>query len=140
MIPQLCAEHRALEAHAALLLRIVAVPTPDAAAVAAMRWRMAQALIDHCREEDRRVYAPLIASGDPAAASVAARFREDYGALASAFANYIAAWPVARIAREWQRFGIETEAMLGELETRIACEEEHLYPHVHRITAAHEAA
>lgn len=135
MIPQLCAEHRVLEAHAALLLRIVAVPVPDAASVAAMRWRMAQALLDHCRTEDEHIYDPLIAAGD----RVAVQYREEHGALAKAFANYIAAWPVERIAREWKRFGVETEMMLVELEMRIAREEDMLYPHAARVTAREAA-
>jgi hypothetical protein len=140
VIRKLREEHRAIEAQAAHLLRIVSARVPDSAAVAAMRWRMAQALRDHCGREDRLVYDWLLACGDSAAVEAASHYRSDHGALASAFAAYIADWPVQRIAREWQRFGEETRTQLAGLRDRIAREEQILYGHVERLGALRAAA
>ncbi|MDV3459170.1 hemerythrin domain-containing protein [Sphingomonas sp. HF-S4] len=140
MIKQLCAEHRALEAQAALLLDIVAGEVPDAAAVAGMRWGMAQALVAHCSREDRQVYDVLLSSGDAVATGIAWRYRKDHGRLAPAFADYVVAWPVGRINREWVRFREETRKVLAGLAERIEREEHVLYSHAERVLAHRRAA
>jgi hypothetical protein len=140
LISELCEEHRALEAQAEQLLRIVSAPVPDAAAVAAMRWAMVQALLDHCAREDRLVYDRLLTSGDAIATQVAWRYRQEHGTLGPAFANYVAAWPVGRISREWAKFGVETREIVASLAERIAREEQALYPHAERILARRAAA
>lgn len=140
MIEELCAEHRALEVHAAQLLEIVAAQVPDAAAVAALRWGMAQALLDHCNREDLVLYDRLLSSGDAVATNIAWRYRQAHGMLGPAFANYIAAWPVGRINREWPRFRAETRILLADLAERIAQEEAALYPHLERVIARRRAA
>lgn len=140
MIQQLCAEHRALEAQAAQLLDIVSGDAPDAAAVAGMRWRMAQALLDHCSREDHHVYDALLSSGDAIATNVAWRYRQDHGLLGPSFASYIAAWPVGRINREWLNFRDETRKLLAGLADRIEREEQVLYAHAERILARRRQA
>lgn len=140
VIPEFCAEHRALEAHAAQLLAIVSAPVPDAAAVAVMRWRMAQALIDHCNREDRLIYDRLLSSGDAIATDIAWQYRQEHGTIGPSFASYIAAWPVGRITREWARFRAETEALLAGLADRIEREEQVLYAHVERVMARRRSA
>ncbi|AQR75175.1 hypothetical protein BXU08_17255 [Sphingomonas sp. LM7] len=139
MIPEFCAEHRALEAQAASLLAIVSAPVPDAAAVAALRWQLAQSLLDHCQREDWLIYDRLLSSGDAIATNIAWRYRQDHGLIGPAFANYIAAWPVGRINRDWVRFRTETEALLAGLAQRIEREEQVLYTHVERILARHRS-
>lgn len=140
MIASLCVEHRALEAQAAQLLGIVSAEVPDAAAVAGMRWNMAHALIDHCSREDREVYDALLSSGDAIATNVAGRYRQDHGLIGPTFANYIAAWPVGRINREWARFREETRELIASLAERIEHEEQVLYSHAERILARRRAA
>jgi hypothetical protein len=140
VIRELCAEHRALEVQAAQLLAIVSGAVPDAAAVAVLRWGMAQALLDHCNRENWLVYDRLLASGDAIATNIAWRYRQEHGALGPAFANYIAAWPVGRISREWARFRDETEALMTGLAERIEDEERVLYVHVERVMARRAAA
>jgi hypothetical protein len=140
VIRELCAEHRALEVQAARLLAIVSAAVPDAAAVAAMRWRMAQALLDHCNREDWLIYDRLLFSGDAVATGIAWLYRQEHGLLGPAFANYIATWPVGRITQEWARFGAETRILMADLAERIKREEEVLYPHVERVTARQQAA
>lgn len=140
LIAELCGEHRALEEHAARLMRAVACEVPDAASVAGARWQMAQVLFDHCRREDRGVYDRLLASGDASATAVAWRYRQDHGAIVADFSRYIADWPVGRIAREWARFRVETEALVASLALRIAQEEAVLYTHAERVMAQRAAA
>lgn len=139
VIERLCAEHRALETQAAQLLAIVSAAVPDAASVAAMRWQMAQALRDHCVGEDRLIYDRLLSSGDAVATEIAWSYRQDHGMLVPAFANYMAAWPVGRISREWERFRAETRILLADLAERIEREERVLYAHVERVVARQSA-
>jgi hypothetical protein len=101
---------------------------------------MAQALLDHCNRENWLVYDRLLASGDAIATNIAWRYRQEHGALGPAFANYIAAWPVGRISREWARFRDETEALMTGLAERIEDEERVLYAHVERVMARRAAA
>ncbi|WP_268801268.1 hemerythrin domain-containing protein [Sphingomonas sp. Root241] len=140
VIEGLCAEHRALEAQAAQLLSIVSAPVPDAAAVAAMRWRMAQALFDHCNREDWLIYDRLLFSGDAVATRIAWLYRQEHGLLGPSFANYVATWPVDRITKEWERFRAETRILMAGLAERIKREEEVLYPHAERVIARRQAA
>ncbi|MBO9624420.1 MAG: hemerythrin domain-containing protein [Sphingomonas sp.] len=139
-IKAICEEHRALEARAAQLLRIVGSPVADPAAVTALRWGMAQALVDHCAHEEREVYALLFASGDDPAIAVAGRFRADHDALARRFAGYVAAWPIARIAREWEVFRSDTAELVIEIKRRITAEEAELHPHYERLADRRAAA
>ena len=139
-ISELCEEHRQLEAHAARMLTIVAAPVADAASVAGMRWRMAQALLDHCRDEDRVIYDRLLASGDAVATALAWEYRKEFGALSAAFASYIADWPVDRINRNWIGFRADTETMMARLAERVESEERELYLHAQRIEQRRNAA
>jgi hypothetical protein len=140
VIVELCAEHRALEAQAAQLLAIVSAAVPDAAAVAAMRWQMAQALRDHCHREDQLIYDRLLSSGDAIATNIAWSYRQEHGMLGPAFANYMAAWPVGRISREWEWFCAETRILMADLAERIEREESVLYAHLERVIASQRAA
>jgi hypothetical protein len=139
-ISKLCEEHRKLEALAAQMLRIVAGAAADAAAIAGLRWRLAQALLDHCADEDRSVYDRLLASGDAVATAVAWRYRQEFGALGAAYAHYISDWPVDRINRNWIGFRADTEAMMAKLAARVLCEEQELYAHAERIAERRRAA
>jgi hypothetical protein len=139
-INAICQEHRALEARAAQLLRVVASLVPDTAAVTAVRWGMAQALIAHCAHEEREIYAPLLASGDAAAVAVVLRCREQHGVLAKRFADYVAGWPIARLSREWEVFRSETAELMRDLNRRIAVEEAELLPHFERLADRRAAA
>lgn len=139
-ISELCDEHRRLEALAAKLLKIVAAPVADAAAIAGVRWKMAQALLDHCRGEDVAVYDVMLASGDKAAAELAWQYRQEFGALSAAYAAYIADWPVDRINRNWAGFQADTHAMMARLAERVAAEESELYLHAQRIAERRNAA
>ena len=127
VISELCSEHRLLEEQAEQLGRIVTSQVPDSAAVAVIRWRMAQALADHCAREDHVIYDRLLSSGDVAATAVAWAYRREHGAIAERFNRYVAEWPVKRVGREWEAFRAETRKVLSALADRILSEEEVLY-------------
>ncbi|MEI9850954.1 MAG: hypothetical protein WDN24_08975 [Sphingomonas sp.] len=112
LIAQLCGEHRAIEEQAWRLLQIVASPIPDAAAVAMLRWRMVEALGDHCRREDRIVLDRMLVSGDAPATAAARAYRRGDRSLPDRFGDYIAEWPIDRVATEWPGFSAATEAMV----------------------------
>ncbi|MDF7776621.1 hemerythrin domain-containing protein [Sphingomonas sp. AOB5] len=132
-IEQLCTEHRSLEAQAAQMLAIVANRVPDPAAVAAVRWRMAQELFEHCAREDLVVYEQLIISGDAAAIATAWSYRREHGGLGEMFGRYIADWPVVRVGREWDAFRIATTDIMTRIAGRILSEERELYAHAERV-------
>lgn len=138
-ILDLCTEHRELEEYAATLFRVAQNLVPDPAAVAVLRWRMVRKLSDHCAREDRAVYAQLAASGDAAATAAASSYRHEHGRLVPDFSNYITAWPVDRLAREWAAFRAETEIAMMRLNSRIFLEEQVLYAHVERVAAQRRA-
>lgn len=96
--------------------------------VAALRWGLARELIAHLAIEDRLLYPNLLRSSDPAAASLAARFKSELGGLGEAFTAYMTQWTDSRIAREWEIFCGETRAILDALAERVARETESLYP------------
>lgn len=139
-ISELCEEHRKLEALAGEMLRIVAAPAADAAAIATLRWRLAQNLLDHCAGEDRAIYDRLLASGDAAATALAWRYRQEFGTLGAAYAHYISDWPVDRINRNWIGFRADTETMMARLGDRIEAEEVELYAHAERLDLRRRAA
>jgi hypothetical protein len=131
--PELYEEHRQLEAQAAQLRAIVMAPVADAAAIAGMRWAMAQALHNHCVREDEAVYQAIFASGDGAATRAAWAYRQANGRISRVFGDYIGAWPVPRINHEWDAFRADTLAVLDRLAARIESEEEILYSHAQRV-------
>lgn len=139
-IAELCAEHRQLEAQARQMLAIVAGPVADAAAVAGFRWRMAQALYNHCEREDRLIYRTILSSGDAAATALALSYRIEHGQLARDFGHYITDWPVTRINREWDAFRADTQAVMAALAVRIQSEEDTLYAHAERVIEQRRAA
>jgi hypothetical protein len=132
-IADLCSEHRLLEEQAARLAHIAAAAVPDPAAIAVVRWRMAQALADHCAREDRMIYEGLLTSGDVAATAIAWAYRHEHSTLTERFGRYVADWPVKRVAREWEAFRAETREVLDALADRILSEEHVLYAHSARV-------
>lgn len=140
LIAELCAEHRALEEQARHLLAIVESDIPDTAAVAALRWGLAQMLGDHCAREDYLVYDTLLACGDAVATRIAWAHRQEHGGLRAAFFAYAAAWSVERMAQEWLLFRAETRAIIAQLARRIEQEETALYCEAARIFARRAAA
>jgi hemerythrin-like domain-containing protein len=133
VIMELCEEHRRLERRASALVQMVGAASSDPVAAAALRWRLAQALFEHCAREDRAIYDRLMASGDAPAIAASWHYRCEHGTMVRDFAGYIAEWPVGRIGREWPQFRADTETMMDRLARRIEREEAVLYPHAERV-------
>lgn len=132
-IAKLRDEHRVLESGLRRMLDIVANPSPDPASIAAIRWRLAQTLFEHCAQEDRAIYERLAQSGDAAAIAACSDYRREHGAMGEAFGRYIADWPIERIRSDWGGFGAATRTIVRRVTDRIAVEEAQLYPLLERI-------
>ncbi|MBO9713179.1 hypothetical protein [Sphingomonas sp.] len=112
------AEYREFVAEARLLLDIVAVEAADPAAVAAIRWQVARAIFAHRIREGRGDYELMLPTASPFTGLLAGVYRADYQAVTLGFATYLSDWPVARIAREWDAFRADTQALLGDVANR----------------------
>jgi hypothetical protein len=132
-------DHRALEDMAAAMHRILDGEQPDAAAVAAIRWRFGALLIEHCRREEERVYYPLLSSWDVEASAVAFAFQRELGSLADDYSQHVLEWPVDRINADWAGFGAECRTVLARLADRVEREESLLYPLAERLNRRHAA-
>lgn len=132
-------DHRALEAMAAELDRILDGEQPDAAAVAAIRWRIGALLAEHCRREEESVYYPLLSSWDVEGSAVAFAFQRELGSLGDDYSQHVLNWPVTRINADWRAFGVECRSVLARLADRIAREETLLYPLAERLHRRHAA-
>lgn len=120
-------QHDALAANAQALLDQVseaASPRP----VAALRWKLARALIAHLALEDGYLYPDMLNGQNMEARMVARDFQGEMGDLAGRFTDYMARWSDDRIAGEWPRFCTETREVMAMLAERIARENERLYP------------
>ncbi|MDF0541135.1 hemerythrin domain-containing protein [Sphingobium sp. H39-3-25] len=120
-------QHDALAANANALLDQVSkadFPRP----VAALRWKLARALIVHLALEDGFLYPDMLNGQDMEACNIARDFQGEMGDLAGCFTDYMARWSDDRIAGEWPRFCEETREVMGMLVERITRENERLYP------------
>ncbi|MDQ4419677.1 hemerythrin domain-containing protein [Sphingobium sp. DEHP117] len=125
-IDELARQHRDLGNIAAELLHAVSAPEPRP--VAAVRWRLARALLAHLALEDSYLYPALIGSNKSSVSGLAASYRREMGDLAPMFRNYLAEWTELRIAKEWSLFAEETRQILAALSQRIVREDQKLYP------------
>jgi len=133
LLAELLGEHLELEKLGARLLDVVNVRVPDAAKVAALRWELCRAFVDHWGREDQLIYDRLLASGDAEAVAAAWEFRREFGALREEMRLYVTEWPVDRIAREWEAFRDHTFALRDRIDARRAQEESVLYTHARRV-------
>jgi hypothetical protein len=135
VIRELRARHRLLAQQVSDLLRIVRGTVPDAAAVAVLRWQIAPVLLDYCAREDAAICEPLMASGDIYATAAVWQHQCAHGGVPGEFRRFIERWPVARIAREWEAFRLDTETVVVRLMRRIERGEAVLYLHAERVMA-----
>ena len=133
VLAELLGEHQELERLADGFKAIVRAPVPDAAAVAAVRWQLVRAFIDHWEREDRLVYDLLLASGDARATALTWAFRQEFGTLREEMRRYVTEWPVDRISREWQAFQEHTFGLATRVDARREQEEKQLYPQARRV-------
>lgn len=82
----------------------------------------------HLAMEDKSLYPAMLASTDPAAKKAATEFMNEMGGLATAFKNYVAAWPTAAAIKEKPAdFCAQTQGVFAALGKRVEREESVLY-------------
>lgn len=89
---------------------------------------LSQLLRAHLVAEDRVVYRRLLACRDCGVAEMARAARQSFATLARDWRRYAMRWTAAAIVADSETFLSATEAMLRQLEARIAFEDETLYP------------
>lgn len=125
-IDKLRAEHEELKRISAELLD--AIDSQEMRPVAAIRWRLARALIPHLAMEDQWLYSSLTSSDGHPAADIAQHLCEETGDLATRFRTYMSEWTDERIALHWERFRAETRKILAIHARRTAGENDLLFP------------
>lgn len=87
-------------------------------------------LVDHLTKEDNELYPLMMASDDHDLQEMAREAFEDMGLLHGAWLAYRNQWTVDRILLETSTFNAATSALVEALATRIAMENDTLYPAV----------
>lgn len=83
----------------------------------------------HLAQEDKSLYPSMIKSGDERVAAVAERFVAEMGGLAESLGVFASRWSnSAAIASNFDDFRRESRIIIGALDSRIARENEELYP------------
>ena len=85
-------------------------------------------LVDHLSKEDNDLYPLMMASDDYELRTLAQDAFADMGLLHGAWVAYRDQWTVDRIMVDASTFGAATAALVEALATRIAMENETLYP------------
>lgn len=129
----LVAEHRAIQPLLVQFKVVLMQPPGEAAQVAAVRWRLLKALLDHFDREDREVCGSLVATGNVRAIDASVRFRGAFATLRELVMQYQGEWSSERILRDWAAFCDASHALLGEIEARVEDEEAELYPEAARL-------
>jgi hemerythrin-like domain-containing protein len=108
----------------------------DAASIALLIRKLAALLRLHFAYEDSMLYRTMIRSRDPAAACLAAEFRDEMGSLAEDFEDFARRWGTPdAIADSFADFKEEASAVLAALGSRIERENDQLYPLADRLRA-----
>lgn len=108
----------------------------DAVSARALIEGMNTGLIDHLTKEDTQLYPEMMASQDQELQMMAREAFEDMGLLHGAWVAYRNQWTVDRILGETSTFIAATGALVEALATRIAMENDVLYPAVESATVA----
>lgn len=129
MYEKLQHDHIELLALSAQIKAELAVDTPvDSASLWRSRWKMTRLVAQHLAVEDIQVYRKLARDPRPAAIALSRRYEQELGQLLAAFNAHVAHWSAEAVQEDWPGFRKATFALLEALETRIACEENELYP------------
>ena len=108
----------------------------DALSVRAVIDGMNAGLVAHLSKEDAELYPEMMASEDHALQTMAREAFEDMGLLHGAWVAYRNQWTVDRILSETSTFNAATGALVEALATRIAMENQVLYPAVETSNVA----
>ena len=100
----------------------------DAVSVRALIDGMNTSLVDHLTKEDMELYPEMMRSEDRMLQTMAREAFEDMGLLHGAWVAYRNQWTTDRILGNVSTFNAATSALVEALATRIAMENELLYP------------
>jgi hypothetical protein len=102
-------------------------PSPDASALAAIRWRLSRASGRRRRLVDQAC-AEVIARAGPAAAAEVERLRQGDAEQRSASSRHVGGWTIDRVVADWQGYRAASTEMRAAMRARIAAEKAVLYP------------
>lgn len=108
----------------------------DAVSVRSLIDGMNDSLVEHLTKEDTQLYPEMMSSEDQALQTMAREAFEDMGLLHGAWVAYRNQWSVDRILSEASTFNAATAALVKALATRIAMENDVLYPAAESSTLA----
>ena len=101
----------------------------SAASIRELLERLATILEVHLQIEDDVLYPSLVTDSDSAIATIATKYKNEMGGLASTFASFMKAWRVpGSIEPRPSKFMSESESVFKLLTIRIEREENSLYP------------
>jgi hypothetical protein len=135
-------EHRELVARAAALSGMAAgLKTGDDADEAVAQIEVfGRLMLEHLTVEDRDVYSVLMESSDPELRMLATTAFSDVGGLVSAWRMLSAHWTRAAILADPARFADAMACTVNALMSRVAVEEDVLYPAAQAAARARSAA
>lgn len=89
----------------------------------------------HAAMENGALYPRLLAHGDPEIVTLAKGLLDECGAIYDELDVYLARWDASAIAADTRTFARETRRVFRRLGTRMARENDELYPLVDRLCA-----
>jgi len=131
MIARLKQQHEDLQALTARLDAIVRAPSLDRQPLAQLRLEMSSLLREHLALEEQLIYAPL--RTHPEAGAEMRRSDDDLRERRMTYSAHVSSWTPDRIVADWSQYRREVTALTRGLVTRIAYENDVLYPLFHRL-------
>ncbi|MCW3836572.1 hypothetical protein ACFQ1E_09880 [Sphingomonas canadensis] len=131
--------HRLIAGQAAYLAGLARAGFPDPASIVMLRWDLVNAVADHSLRVDRALCRTLTACSDLLAARAAWAHRQYHSTIQDGLMRFVSAWPVTRLATEWDRFGDAAETALAPLFEHLAWEERELFAHAERALSRRAA-
>lgn len=127
MLAELRAAHETLLAGIQELEDATRAPSPDASALAAIRWRLSRAS-GHRRRLVDQACAEAMARAAPGAAAEIERLRESNAELRAVSSRHVGGWTIDRVVADWAGYRAASAEMRKAMRVRIAAEKAVLYP------------
>jgi hemerythrin-like domain-containing protein len=131
IVARLKREHdtiRALATHFAEFLHQETLQ--DINAVAACRWDMTKAILQHVAFEDRYAFLPLERDPRPEIAAIAQRFKQELNEIQASFEQHMDRWSSITTTQHWASYRATAIAQNAVLLSRLQREEAELYPFI----------
>ncbi len=128
VLHQLARDHRAMEAHAERVYRLLDAATPALPRLSAARWSMARVILQHMTLQDRHLYARLAADSRPAIAALGRRYQDDFSAQLARYSSHAQHWTAARLRDDWNGYRARAAEQLHMMACGIFSVERELFP------------